>query len=82
MNIPTWKQVLNPNFDWHGDIDSFFDNCVRKTGYPYFMWNGRIYRVDKSSMFPSTWGYVETEWTQDSVESVSGSEYWIDGGGS
>lgn len=39
------SNVLNPNFKWHGTIDKFF-NVVIQTGYPFFSWNGRVYKVE------------------------------------
>ena len=39
------EAILNPNFKWHGDLYKFF-KLVVDTGYPYFSWNGWIYKVN------------------------------------
>lgn len=39
------ESILNSNYTWHGDIDKFFKK-VKATGYPYFLWNGAIYKVN------------------------------------
>jgi hypothetical protein len=46
--------VLIPSFKWYGDINVFFKTVVQ-TGYPFFAWNGRIYKVDDGQL-----GYTDT----------------------
>jgi hypothetical protein len=46
-DTPTWQSVLNPNYKFHGDIGTFF-LVVTQSGYPYFLWNDRVYKVMKS----------------------------------
>lgn len=38
------SNILNPNFKWYGDRDRFFE-VVKQTSYPFFLWNGRVYKV-------------------------------------
>jgi hypothetical protein len=40
----SWRDVLDSNHNWHGDIYKFF-KVVNQTGYKYFSWNGWVYKV-------------------------------------
>lgn len=39
------ESILNPYHGWHRGIDEFF-KLVKQTGYPYFMWQGELYKVN------------------------------------
>lgn len=45
MNKPTWKKVLFSGNKFHGTIIDFYRKAVEPSGYPYFEWNGIIYKV-------------------------------------
>lgn len=36
--------ILNPNYGFHKNIEDFFE-LVKVSGYPYFAWDGVIYKV-------------------------------------
>jgi hypothetical protein len=42
---PTWKEIIQSSYAKHGTRNQFFIHIVKPTGYPYFEWNDRIYRV-------------------------------------
>jgi hypothetical protein len=43
------SNILSPSFKWHGHIDKFF-NIVCTTGYPFFEWNGKVYKVENDQI--------------------------------
>lgn len=45
MNKPTWKKVLFSGNKFHGTIVNFYNKAVAPSGYPFFEWNGIIYKV-------------------------------------
>lgn len=53
--------ILNPNYSWHGHIDNFFE-IVKTTGYPYFSWNGEVYKVNDYQE-----GYTKLKVTYDEI---------------
>ncbi|KON87389.1 hypothetical protein AF332_11500 [Sporosarcina globispora] len=47
MNKFTWKNVIHGEHALRfGHIDNFFNQIVVPSGYPYFIWNDIIYRVE------------------------------------
>jgi len=42
------ENILNSNFSFgqNKDLDEFFKTVVKRTGYPYFNWNGHIFSVN------------------------------------
>jgi hypothetical protein len=58
-----WSNVLDFRYNWHGSRDYFFRTVVEPSGYPYFLWNDRVYKVTKNS----NW-YEETEYTIDDLD--------------
>lgn len=56
-NKPLWSQVLYSRYKTHGSIGRFFE-VAKITGYPYFEWNGRIYKVLDDKKFEDT-GWTE-----------------------
>jgi hypothetical protein len=56
------SNILSPNFKGFGTLDNFF-NTVIATGYPFFSWNGKIYRVKDYQD-----GYEDTNITIENVE--------------
>lgn len=42
-----WKNVIHGNHQLSfGHIDNFFNQVVVPTGYPYFIWSDRVYKVE------------------------------------
>lgn len=54
----SWRNVLDYRYNWHGSRDSFFKTVVVPSGYPYFLWNDRVYKVTKDDKW-----YEETNYT-------------------
>lgn len=46
LSKPTWKEILLPDYKHFGDIENFLE-VYKMSGYPYFMWNNRIYTMTK-----------------------------------
>ena len=46
MKIPTWRNTLNYNYKYWGHISKFWETLVVPSGYPFFLWNDRIYEVN------------------------------------
>jgi hypothetical protein len=42
---PNWYNTLHADFSVYYDLDKF-GPVAKSLGYPYFMWNGRIYLTD------------------------------------
>lgn len=40
------EQVIKPAYHF-GHIDRFFNEVVKPSGYEYFEWNGRVFKVNK-----------------------------------
>lgn len=53
--------ILNPNYSWYKSIEDFFD-IVKKTGYPYFAWQGEVYKVNDYQE-----GYTKLKVTFDEI---------------
>jgi hypothetical protein len=43
------ENILSPSFKWHGNINVFFE-VVKITGYPFFVWNGKVYKVENGQL--------------------------------
>jgi hypothetical protein len=56
------ENILSPNFAWHGTVDNFF-RVVKASGYPFFSWNGRVYKVNDDKL-----GYTDTGFTIDQIK--------------
>lgn len=54
------SNILNPNFKWHGEINKFFE-IVKLTGYPFFTWNGRVYKVLDGQIDYEVTGFIIDE---------------------
>ena len=68
----SWKDVLNPNHNWYGTIYKFFELAVVPSGYPYFEWNGIVFKVvnedEKGFLLPSNkHTFIQTEYTYESI---------------
>jgi hypothetical protein len=48
------ENVLSPSFKSYGSINTFFKTVVQ-TGYPFFVWNGKVYKVEDGQL-----GYIDT----------------------
>jgi hypothetical protein len=48
------ENVLSPSFKSYGNISVFFKTVVQ-TGYPFFVWNGSVYKVEDGQL-----GYIDT----------------------
>jgi len=66
------ESVLSSNYKWHGNIEVFF-KLVKATGYPYFSWNGVIYKVNDYQ-----YGYEQLDLTIDDVRKLRLKEEIID----
>ena len=42
---PTWENTFNSRFKWWGHISHALD-YAHKGGYPYLLWNDRIYTAE------------------------------------
>jgi hypothetical protein len=51
------ENILSSNFLWHGHIEIFFE-VVKATGYPFFSWNGRVYKVEDGRLSFSDTGLL------------------------
>lgn len=43
---PTIDEIIR-SYNNFGDINEFFEKIVKPSGYPFFEWNGVIYKVHK-----------------------------------
>ena len=41
---PSWSNTINYKFKFWGEVSVFFDKMVVPSGYPFFLWNDRIYK--------------------------------------
>lgn len=53
------SNVLSPSFKWFGHIEAFFE-VVKLTGYPFFQFNGKVYKVVNHPSFPAYPIYQDT----------------------
>ena len=57
----TWGNVLHGgHLLKFGHIDNFYERVVRYTGYPYFLWDDVVYKVENRR-------YKETHYTRQDV---------------
>ncbi|UGO50911.1 hypothetical protein PQE70_gp058 [Bacillus phage vB_BanS_Nate] len=69
MNKPTWKKVLFSGNKFHGNIVSFYFKVVEPSGYPYFEWNGIIYKViTDENIKDRNIKYYQTDYFEDDIK--------------
>lgn len=51
---PSWSNTLNYKFKFWGEVSVFFDKMVVPSGYPFFLWNDRIYKRTSESTWEDT----------------------------
>lgn len=49
---PTWKDIIKP-YNFFGHVSKFFEKIVYPSGYNYFEWNDRIFKVNGKSFDPT-----------------------------
>lgn len=60
----TWEETLSADYRLSSSISDFFE-IVKATGYPFFEWNGLIYRVFDNTFEPMM---VSRQMTTDDLE--------------
>lgn len=59
-----WRNVFDVNKKLHGlMLDEFVQKVMPLTGYKYFLWNERVYKVIRSADSPGQYTCVDTGFT-------------------